>query len=162
LYGTTENCRHRLDALLQQEAGCMQRFGVILEQESSAIAARDIAALETVVREKLALVGQLEALNQERGMLLASSGFTSGMQGMKECLQWCDPQQRLAPGWAALLNVAAVCRQKNRRNRQLIEVCCQHTREALQVLHGAGPHRDTCNTAEETKPAFGRHSLVRT
>ena len=157
----TDTCRHRLYALLEQETRCMQRFGALLGQEFSAVAARDIDTLEAVTREKLALVSRLEELEQGRNALLAANGFGSGPQGMQECLQWCDPQRRLASYWTELLQTARLCRQDNHRNRQLVELCSRHARQAVRVLRGEDPRQDTYGAEGETQPGFGRRSLAR-
>jgi flagellar biosynthesis/type III secretory pathway chaperone len=156
-----ETCRHRLHTLLQQETGCMQRFGAMLGQEFSAVTTRDIEALETVIQEKLALLARLEELEQERNMLLGANGYASGLPGMQECLQWCDPQRQLTVHWTELLTMASVCREENRRNRQLVELCSQHARATLRVLRGEDPRQDTYDAEGETRSGCGQRSLAR-
>jgi flagellar biosynthesis/type III secretory pathway chaperone len=154
-------CRHGMYACLLQEIDLAQQFSILLGQEFSAITTRDIATLEAIIRDKRLLVEQLENLEQQRNALLDAAGFITGPEGTGACLQWCDRQQQLASQWDRLQVLAAECRQKNRKNRLLIELCGQHTYAALCVLRGEEPRLGTYGADGDTKPQHGSRSLTR-
>jgi flagellar biosynthesis/type III secretory pathway chaperone len=91
----------------------------LLDDEHAALMRNDIAALEDLTPRKAALAEGL-------GHCISALGSPGALAGQ--------------PRWTALLDLAAVCRDRNLANAVLLQTRQQHLRQSLQpLLAGAGP-----------------------
>lgn len=161
MHANTENCRRRLDDLLQREVVLTERFARLLADEFHSIAQRDIAALECLIEDKTHMLEELAGLERERMAALAGTGFITGHDGMAACLRWCDPQRLTLPRWESLLDRAQACSELNRKNQQLIDLCTRHTRDVLHVLRGEETDQQTYQADGETEHRHSNRSLAK-
>jgi flagella synthesis protein FlgN len=144
-----------MSKLLAQQLDVCNRLKQLLATEQQAITDRDIPAFEKILGDKRIVLERFVQHEQERINLLESSGMEHGPEGMDDYLKGCHDGSMLADLWQQLLSAAASCRDHNRQNHQLVELCSEHTRKALCVLRGEsmeknvyGPDGDTNNPHE--------------
>ena len=158
---TPEACQFSMNMLLNQETELTRQLSALLDAEFAAISGKDFTTFEENIREKANTVEQLDLLEQERIALLESASFKAGPDGMLYFLEWCDPTGNITPGWEQLLSLAGTCRDQNRRNHHLIELCSRHTRETLRVLRGEEPHADLYSADGDTDNGHENRTLAR-
>lgn len=158
---TPEACQFSMKLLLQQQAELTRQLSAMLDREYAAVTARDFDAFEQVVQEKSLTVEQLDLLEQERIALIESAGYREQPDAMGSFLTWCDPGQTLTPQWEQLLALAGTCRDHNRRNHQLIELCSRHTRETLRILRGEEAQPELYQPDGETDSGHDNRPLAR-
>jgi len=157
----TDRCRSNIGTLLQKELSLTTQLKSRLDDEYLAIEGRDTLKFEQVVAEKARLLELLSGLEQERVAIQEAAGFDAGQTGFTDCLCRYDPQRQLVPLWQALQSHAGICRQLNRRNQQLVELCSRHVREALYLLRGEDPRQDTYQADGETDSGHSSRSIAR-
>jgi len=133
---TPEACQFSMNMLLQQETDLTRQLSRLLDIEYEAVIGKDFTAFERTISEKAQTVEQLDLIDQERAALIESAGHKPGPEGILFFLQWCDPKRVITPQWEQLLTLAGKCRDQNRRNLHLIELCSRNTRETLRILRG--------------------------
>ena len=158
---TPEACQFSINMLLEQETDLTGQLSTLLDNEYAAITGKDFETFEQTIRDKTLTVEQLELLEKERISLLESAGYEPGPEGILLFMQWCDPGQDITPRWEQLLTLAAKCREKNRRNRQLIDLCSRHTRETLRILRGEEAQQDIYQADGDTDGGHDRRTLAR-
>jgi flagellar biosynthesis/type III secretory pathway chaperone len=144
-----------MSKLLEQELEASKQLKQLLTAEQQAITGRDIPAFEEILKKKQLLLERIVQHEQERLNLLESAGTGHVAESMDEYLKECHDDGRLPDLWQRLLSMAASCRDQNRQNHQLVELCSEHTRKALCILRGEsmeknvyGPDGDTNNPHE--------------
>lgn len=144
-----------MSKLLEQQLDDCKQLEQLLAAEQQAITDRDIPAFEKILEDKRVVLEHFVRHEKERVNLLESSGMAQGPEGMDAYLKECHDGDTLAELWKRLLSTAAGCRDHNRQNHQLVELCSEHTRKALCVLRGEsmeknvyGPDGDTNNPHE--------------
>lgn len=144
-----------MSKLLEQELDASKQLKQLLVAEQQAITGRDIPAFEETLKKKQLLLVRIVQHEQERLNLLESAGIEHGAASMDEYIKGCHDNGRLQDLWQRLLSMAAGCRDHNRQNHQLVELCSEHTRKALCILRGEsmeknvyGPDGDANNPHE--------------
>lgn len=158
---TPDACQFSMSLLLRQETDLTRQLLELLDREFAAITNRDFPAFEQLINEKSMCIEQLDLLEQERIALTESAGYKPGPDGMLYFLQWCDPQKNISPRWDGLLGLAGQCRDRNRRNHQLVEMCSQNTRDVLRILRGEEPGATTYQADGDTRDDFDRKAIAR-
>lgn len=121
------NDKQALEQALQREISCARQMLTALQDESTALGAREPEKLETATQIKHQKMQQLEQAGKERDKILATS---ANMQA-----PFTD-NQPLNTLWTKLMELAGQCQQLNRVNGSTIERSYQHSRHALDILHG--------------------------
>ena len=158
---TPDTCQFSMNMLLKQEAGLTRELSALLDTEYAAITGRDFTAFEQTVHEKAMTVEQLDLLEQERIAMIESAGFDPGPDGIVNFFGWCDSSNNITPHWETLLDLVGKCRDQNRRNHQLIELCSRHTRETLRILRGEEAQPDLYQPDGDTGSGHDNRSLAR-
>ncbi|MFZ0470579.1 MAG: flagellar export chaperone FlgN, partial [Thiogranum sp.] len=76
-----------LEHLLIQEVQCTERLLACLNAERTALAQRDMDALEQTTGEKLQHTLELEQLDRQREDLLSQLGFATDAEGLRQCFK---------------------------------------------------------------------------
>ncbi len=158
---TPDASQFSMNLLLKQETELTRQLLELLDREFAAITGRDFPDFEQIIGEKSMCVEQLDLIEQERIALTESAGYKPGPDGMLYFLQWCDPQKNISPRWDKLLSLASQCRDRNRRNHQLVEMCSQNTRDVLRILRGEEPGTATYQADGDTSDTFDRKAIAR-
>jgi flagellar biosynthesis/type III secretory pathway chaperone len=158
---TPEACHFSMNMLLEQETDLTSQLSILLDTEYAAITGKDFTALEQTIKDKALTVEQLELLERERIALVESAGYKAGPDDILVFMQWCDPGKDIISRWEQLLTLARKCRDQNRRNHQLVELCSRHTRETLRILRGEGPQQDIYQADGDTDSGHDRRTLAR-
>lgn len=158
---TPDACQFSMKMLLNQETELTRQLSALLDAEFAAISGRNFTTFEENIREKANTVEQLDLLEQERIALLESASFKAGPDGMLYFLEWCDPTGNITPRWEQLLSLAGTCRDQNRRNHHLVELCSKNTRETLRILRGEEAQPNLYQPDGETSNGHENRSLAR-
>jgi len=147
--------------LFDQELATCSRLMQLLVDENNAIIDRDILSFEKIVGEKRLVLERMIEHEKERFHLLESNGIRPGLESMNDCLELIHDDGRLSALWQQILEMAADCRDRNRKNHMLVGLCSSHTRKALCILRGEpmtqsmyGPDGETCDTHENISLAI--------
>jgi flagellar biosynthesis/type III secretory pathway chaperone len=145
----------QMGKLLEQGFSASEQLKQLLAAEQQAITARNIPVFEEIIEKKRLMLERVVQYEQQRISLLESCGIKHGPGSMDDYLKACLDDGKLTDLWQRLLSMAANCRDHNRRNHQLVELCSAHTRKALCVLRGEamdqnvyGPDGDTSDPHE--------------
>ena len=153
-----KTCRQQLITLLNETLTHTQGLKRQLEAEATALAANDLANLESAVAAKNASVQELELLELQRQRLLETAGFSGNRYGTEACIEWCDENHDVARLWQKLLEEARTCQRQNRVNGMLVQFSRRNVQQLLDILRGqpqAGrlydPSGDTATCAESSR-----------
>jgi flagella synthesis protein FlgN len=149
-----------LSKLLQQELAAGELLKQLLAAERNAITDRDIPAFEVILDRKRSVLERFAQYEQERILLLESQGATHEPGSMDDCIKRYPADNRLADLWQQLLSTAAECREQNRQNHMLVELCSAHTRKALCVLRGEAMEQSVYGPDGDTSDPHQNRSLA--
>ena len=127
------------EALLEAHEAAVDRLTEVLEQETEALAGRDLERMAEVAQRKLACFAELEQLDGDRRTLLARARQPDTAAGMQALLAGIDRSGRLRERWRALLARLEACRHRNRANGAQVETGRRHVEDALAILCGRQP-----------------------
>ncbi|HTX23258.1 MAG TPA: flagellar protein FlgN [Steroidobacteraceae bacterium] len=127
-------CRQRLAAILAEEVAALDELGAFLEREHGHLTAKDVAALETAIRERQRTVARVVRADEERAALCRQVGQPGDAPGIERVLKWCDADGVLAAEWMRCRAAAAQCRALNDRNSALAGARLRHVQARLALL----------------------------
>lgn len=127
-------CRERLSQLIAEEATALDELATLLERERELLAANDVAALDTTIRQRQRCVGRVLRADDARRALCQELGRPADGPGIEQILRWCDPRGTLAAGWKRCAAGAARCRTLNDANAALVGARLKHVQERLAAL----------------------------
>jgi flagella synthesis protein FlgN len=116
------------------EAGQIEQFVELLEKEKSALTDGRIDELPPIAADKEKLAASLNELSRLRNSHLATLGFAPDRQGMDVWSAQHPEQKETASAWKRSLSLAALAKELNRLNGQLIQLRMQYNSEALAIL----------------------------
>jgi flagellar biosynthesis/type III secretory pathway chaperone len=128
---TVEANAHGLRALLD-----------LLARERQAIIDRDPETLDSIVRDKLDLLQQIEHGASARERLLQAAGLDKAPDGGDRLVRRLN-EPALTAAWQHLLALGDQAATENDRNGQLIAQGQRMTRAALDILTGRPSQQDT-------------------
>ena len=146
--------------LLEQELDASKQLKQLLAAEQQAITGRDIPAFEKILEKKRLMLERIVQHEQERINLLESGGIEHGPESMDDYLKECHDDGMLPDLWQRLLSMAASCRDHNRQNHQLVELCSAHTRKALCILRGEVMDQNVYGPDGDTSDPHGNRSIA--
>jgi flagellar biosynthesis/type III secretory pathway chaperone len=149
-----------MSKLLKQELVVSKQLKQLLAAEQKAITARDIPAFEEIIDKKRLVLERLAEYGKERIFLLESNGIKHGPESMDDCIKSCHDDGSLSDLWQQLLSMAVDCRDHNRQNHQLVELCSAHTRKALCLLRGETMEQNVYGPDGDTSDSHKNRSLV--
>lgn len=139
----------QLIAMLLEEIRQTQKLHEMLEQESEALVARDIASLKKITSNKLEQIHLLESTGQQRDAMLAS------IKG-----EPLTDNKQLSPHWRELLSLATKCQEKNRINGGIIEVGFRQSQQALDILQGTSSKPELYDNSGQTTKSKNSGSIA--
>jgi flagellar biosynthesis/type III secretory pathway chaperone len=145
-------------ATVQASLHGLQSIEPVLRREQSALTGKNPAHLEQVVREKLALLKQLEHSVQARDRLQKAAGFDQGLEGGNGLVASLNLPQ-LTADWDALTKLAVTVAGLNDQNGQLANQGQRATRTALGILTGRSDKEDTYSTLRRRNAGVSSYSL---
>lgn len=157
--------QQQIQQVFQREIECARMLLQSLDLEYSALAEHHTAALEDVVRDKQEKIKQLELISRQREKLLASYNGVSLItkDEHNQSYQFKNDAQ-LTGLWNELLNIAEICREKNRINGSIVELVSRQSRHALDILHGILQDSSTASelydNAGQTTKSANKRSIV--
>jgi flagellar biosynthesis/type III secretory pathway chaperone len=108
----------------------------LLEREHEALHGREPQTLNAVIREKLEVLGRLEAAMRGIETLLQRAGLRGGGAGGDALLERLPHPDELGEQWRRLKTRAAEVDRLNARNGSLTKQAQRSTRTALSILTG--------------------------
>jgi flagellar biosynthesis/type III secretory pathway chaperone len=139
-------------ATVQASLHGLETLESTLEAERAALTGRDPTALETVVKEKIALLQQLQHSVQARDRLLKTAGFVTGNPGGDAFVAAVNEPQ-LTDDWSTLLERATRVARLNDRNGQLANQGQRATQTAIGILTGHDQTEPTYAPARRNRRA---------
>jgi len=149
-----------MNELLEQELATSQQLKQLLMIEHKVVTSRNIPAFEEILGEKQSILDHLAIHEQTRLQLLESQGIDHTAKGMDNYINSSPDAERLSRLWQQLLSVAADCRDQNRLNHQLVELCSAHTRKALCVLRGEPVEQQLYGPDGDKSDPHGNRSIA--
>jgi flagella synthesis protein FlgN len=117
---------------LTQEHAAIGIFLDVLDQEASAMACGDFAALPALVERKAGLVAQIAQLDRQREMVQVSLGYAADQNGAESAA--AAGGQALQTAWHDLREQASQARARNHRNGVMIHTHLDFTRQSINFL----------------------------
>lgn len=148
-------------ATVQANLHGLQLLEPVLRREQAALTGKDPARLEQVVREKLALLRQLEPGVQARDRLQRAAGMAAGLDDGARLVASLG-HAPLSAEWTEMVRLARTVAELNDRNSRLALQGQRTTRMALGILTGRPLHNDTYSTLRRRGGALAGQSLGRT
>lgn len=149
-----------MSKLLEQELAVSKQLKQLLTAEQNAITGRDIPAFEEILEKKRLLLERVLQYEKERIFLLESEGLKHSPESMDDYIKECRDDGRLSDLWQRLMSMAASCRDHNKQNHQLVELCSEHTRKALCVLRGESMEKNVYGPDGESNNPHGNRSIA--
>jgi flagella synthesis protein FlgN len=131
-----DTTRESLETVLEKEVQCTEELLATLEAERTALAKRDMAALESTTTKKLEFSEQLEKLDAERASIAEQLGFAADLPGFRKCLRGLPRADRIWRLWQQVLSNVEECRSGNLVNGGILESGRQQVEQALGILRG--------------------------
>ncbi|MDN3517976.1 flagellar protein FlgN [Aquisalimonas lutea] len=150
--------RSDLDQLLHDQLERLEALNQLLQDEQTALVARDMEALPGLLSRKVELLGAVEADEQRRVQLAAAIGDDHGEAGMEACLERMPDPDAARRRWHDLVEALRQCRALNDANGRVIQkqqTGVQRTMELLQEDTSASSAYGPDN-ASEPSPGGGR------
>ncbi|SAL18400.1 flagella synthesis protein [Caballeronia sordidicola] len=123
------------DALLDtviEEIAAVEAFESLLAYEEKALtAASPLETLPSIIEQKLALTGQIAALERARDERLGALGLPEGFAGMEQAV---IGDEALHARWQELQDLARRAKRSNNNNGVLIRTRMEYNRTALAAL----------------------------
>ena len=148
-----------LEHLLIQEVQCTERLLACLNAERTALAQRDMDALEQTTGEKLQHTLELEQLDRQREDLLSQLGFATDAEGLRQCFKRLPQADNLKRLWQQILSNLDACRNGNLTNGGILEAGRQHVEQALSILRGQCGTPSLYKSGGDTTADLGRREL---
>lgn len=146
-------------ATVQASLHGLKSLEPILEQEHLALSGRDPGRLEALVKEKMALLQQLQHSVQARERLQQTTGFEPGNAG-GDALVAAIANDDVAREWSKLLELASRIAGLNDRNGRLAALGQHAAQQAIGILTGRDQTDHTYGTLGHRKRAAGGYSLA--
>jgi flagella synthesis protein FlgN len=127
-------CREKLGDLIAEESRGLGDLSALLEREHTYLESNDVVSLEGATRERQRCVARIFRVDEERRALCTALGYPLDLKGLEDLIRWCDPEGRLAAGWAECSAAASRCRQLNDRNGALVAARLKHVQARLGTL----------------------------
>lgn len=143
--------------LLRRQIQHVTRLADVLQREYLALQGRDAAQVEHCTAEKQSLCAEIDALEQQRGVLLAKSGYASNAAGLQAYLRNHVEEDRL---WQELLRLTAQCRKQNQINGRLANASRGQVRRILAILRGQPANADLYGPGGEARAADDSQTLA--
>lgn len=146
-------------ATVQASLHGLRALAPALEQERDALSARDPGALEAIVKQKVALLQQLQHSIQARDRLQRAAGHPSGNVGADTLVVEAG-NDALSSDWSELLSLAVQVAKINDQNGQLAAQGQHATRAAIGILTGRDQSQPTYSHPKHARRSSGGLSLA--
>lgn len=123
-------------AITEREVALIARFVELLKKEQQTLRGTDPADLPVLGAAKEELVGQLNALEEQRLAALAMPVGEKPRVAMEKWLAANPAEKVAALNWDKLLELAQEARALHHLNAGLVALHLQRTQEALAALNG--------------------------
>ncbi|WP_235510068.1 flagella synthesis protein FlgN [Variovorax sp. Root473] len=140
-------------AQLRAEAGCIEDFLAVLDEEAQAMSDSTFDALNAIAVRKTALLDRMAELDQQRESLQAALGFAPGRAGADAAATAGGAPTRQA--WRALLALAEDARNRNLHNGTLVYAHLDFTQQALHFLQARAQPFYGPDGVRKTQPGAG-------
>jgi flagellar biosynthesis/type III secretory pathway chaperone len=127
-------CRRELGAILAEEEAALGELASFLDREHAHLAANEVGALESVIRDRQRAIGRVVRADEQRAALCRQLGHTPDARGIAEVLRGCDTDGSLASVWGRCRAAALSCRALNDRNSALASARLRHVQARLAAL----------------------------
>jgi len=154
-----EGTQHPLEALLTQEIQCTERLLECLEAERSALARRDMDALEQTNQQKIEQTQLLKRLERQREKIVSELGFETGSRGLRQCFKSLPQHENLNRLWQQIMANIESCQTGNLTNGGILESNRQHVEHALCILRGQSGSPSLYDTNGGTSADLGQREL---
>ena len=129
-------CRLHLEQSLNSEAAVLHDLNELLDREHQLIITDNIDELDKTGSQRDLYISKLLKIDADRLALCRATGNSPDKKGLKELLDWCDPQHKLHTRWEQSVQQLQECRNLNDRNGALVNTRLKRVEGMLDVLSG--------------------------
>lgn len=144
-----------LAAITEREVALIARFVDLLKEEQDSLRRADPAALPDLGQAKIALVDQLNGLENERRAALGIGDDEKPRAAMDKWLAANPAQRAAAINWKRLLELAEEARQLHQLNAGLVALHLQQTNEAMAILNARAASETLYGSDGQAAPPSG-------
>lgn len=126
----------RLLELFLNDIGTAQQLLAVLEQEFSALSARELTQLQELLTHKQPLLRMLESHATERSKLLLQSHFSADSEGLQQLAATSKLGAELLSSSSQLSELLEQCQDANLRNGRLIRSNQTSVSSMLNIIRG--------------------------
>ena len=122
--------------LFTRDIGTAEQLLELIDSEFQALGERDLPRLQSILTEKLPLLGLLEQHGRERSQLLASLNLSPDRAGLQALAAQSSQGELLLERGDHLSNLLERCQTANLRNGRLIRSSQASANSMLNILRG--------------------------
>ncbi|MEM7561645.1 MAG: flagellar export chaperone FlgN [Pseudomonadota bacterium] len=130
-------CRQQIKALMSSQIADVELANRYLSQVKHTIANNQLEQLNHLLSNPELPLENIEQCEQKRQQLVQDCGFASGKEGFKQCIDWCDDDQKsVSSVYEALLEGLQKLQHSLQINSLLINKGRDRLRRSLGILTG--------------------------
>lgn len=129
-----------LELVLQHQLENTRLFLGLLEREQALLASGELESLSKLIADKEQIVSQLAQLDVQINQLLATAGFSKGIQGIKNWIAANQSDATIAHKWEELLSLTRRAQQLNQTNASIVSTRLRHAQQTLGALRDMTGH----------------------
>jgi len=153
----------KISPLLEDIRSYLEQLFNALESEYTALSDNDIQAIQSIAKEKVILMEQLEDLNKERRILLEEAGLNLSSNGIDDFFnsKTLPKNPKLQKLWSSISSLTKQCEKQNNINGIIIENNKRHTKDALSILQGKQKSTELYTNKGQTINTSTKKILIR-
>ena len=125
-----------MQSLLGEEAVLLSQLEGLLDRETEALKADDLAVIEHIGHERHRCIESLMRIDSERSVACRMLGLADGRTQFEQLLDRCDASGWLKSRWLAGLEIAARCKDRNERNGAVVSAKLRRVEALLMTVRG--------------------------
>lgn len=126
-----------LVSILENEKKATLIFLETLHKEREVVTQGQINDLDKIIADKIRIIDELEAINEQRSQCLQSHGYHKNKAGMQ---QWLNQQPSASIShelWDQLIALVKQAKQENQTNGRAISLQLEYNQRLYVALHSA-------------------------
>lgn len=132
-------------ATLEASLKGLRELLAVLQEEQKALSGNDPESLEQIVKQKTALLLELESSVLAREQILQQCGLAKGLSGSEQFIRQHFTPDEILADWKSLITLSREVDELNTHNGKLALAGERTTRQAIGILTGRTTEPDTYN-----------------
>lgn len=131
-----QQCRELLKNLLTRQTDELGELNGYLDEIKNAIIEGNTESLNALVTQQRLPIAEIDDLENQRNRLLEIYGFKSGLDGLEQCIAWCDNDEIIAKQYELFRDALQHLQRAIQINSLMINKGQQRVRQGLHLLTG--------------------------